>query len=331
MSILAAFGLKPRAVVNDNPAQIFSRDLALKLEQGAWDDATDILADATDEGRNRILYGLAKNPQCVQLTAKWAQACEQSAMASLALGAMVILTGWEIRGNAYAEYVDQAAWAPFMQRMEDADEPLLRAAELDPRWADPFTWLIHAAIGRGEPREVLRGLFERACERDPLHWPTHRKYFNATTDKWGGSHDEMFAFADECSGKAPRGSLLHALVASAFNEYVLALRGEPEAASVRSEANAGKVARALHAMLDATAGTVAQRLAQDPAIPRSVLNEFAVACYVTGAYPEAKAVIGALRGEIEQLPWAWLAQDMKELRNPAWIHDRVLKAVSKGG
>ena len=331
MSILAALGLKPSAVVNDNPAQIFSRDLALKLGQGAWDDAADILSDATDEGRERILYGLSKDPQCVPLTAKWAQACADSALANVALGAAIILSGWEIRGSAYAEDVDEAAWAPFLERMEDADEPLLRAAALDERSADPFAWLIHAAIGRSDPRAALDGLFGRACERDPLHWPTHRKYFNVTTDKWGGSHEEMFAFADGCSRKAPRGSLLHTLVASAFNDYALAVRGGPEAANVRSEANAAKVAQALYAMLDATPETMAQRLSHKETVSRYALNQFAVACYLTGAVREAKAVIGALGGEIEMLPWAWIARDLKEVKNPAWVHDRVLRELKKAG
>lgn len=330
MSLLAALGFKPKAVVNDNPALIFSRDLAHKLEQSAWDDAADILRDATDEGRDRILYGFAKHPGCMALVAKWAQACPGSATAHLALGATLILTGWEIRGNAYAEHVDQAAWAPFIESMADADEPLRRAASLDPASADPYGWLIHAAIGRGEPAGVLRELFEAALEREPLHWPAHRKYFNVTTDKWGGSHDEMFAFADDCSRKAPAGHILHALVAMAFNDYALATRDGQDAASVQSEDNAARVSAALHAWLDAAPGEAGARLSQlSASASRFALNQFAVACYVTGAHAEAKAVLGALKGEIESLPWNWIARDIKELKNPAYVHDRVAKELAR--
>lgn len=328
MNFLSAIGLKPNAVVIDNPARAASRRLVQKLEQGAHQEAEQILSNATDENRERLIYGFASSAKAVPLAARWATACSNSSLAHTVMGASLIVSGWKRRGDSYADDVDPAAWKPFLERLKSAEDPLHVAARLDQKSADPYAWLIHAELGGEGSRERLSGFFSEAIARVPLHWPAHYKYFNATTAKWGGSHREMFKFAEGASARAPHGSILHCLVPAAFNDYALAF-GRRASKRMRTPENAAKVSAALCAWLDATPDTLEPKLARaGGGFASYSLNQFAVACYLCGAEREAQEVIAALNGEIEFTPWAWVAKGVLERMNPGFVHDRMKRELA---
>jgi hypothetical protein len=328
MNFLSAIGLKPNAVVIDNPAQAASRRLVQKLEQGAHQEAEQILANATDENRERLIYGFASSERAVPVAARWATACSNSSLAHTVMGASLIVSGWKRRGDSYADDVDPAAWKPFLERLKSAEDPLHVAARLDQKSADPYAWLIHAELGGEGSRERLSGFFSEAVARVPLHWPAHYKYFNATTAKWGGSHREMFKFAESASARAPRGSILHCLTAAAFNDHALAF-GRRGAKRMRTPENAAKVSAALCAWLDASPDALEPKLARvGGGFSGYSLNQFAVACYLCGADREAKEVIAALNAEIEFTPWSWVAKGILERLNPGFVHDRMKRDLA---
>ncbi|WP_298213187.1 hypothetical protein [Acidovorax sp.] len=329
MSLLKLIGLKPHAVVAGNSAQAASQRLVRKVEQGAYEEAELMLSSANDESRERLIYGFGVSSGSVPLAATWAKACSRSSLAHTVLGASLITTGWNIRGSSYAKDVDSAAWKPFLDSLKDAKEPLHIAARLDSASADPYAWLIHAELGGDASREHLSRLFSEAISRAPLHWPAHYKYFTATTQKWGGSHREMFKFSQEASRHAPRGSIIHSLVASSYNEYVLA-HGRDGLKKIRSKEHADKVSAALYAWLDANPSTLGQKL-ENPngSFFGYGLNQFAVACYACGATNEAKETISALNGEIETIPWVWIANGLRERMNPGFVHDRIVRDLGK--
>lgn len=327
MSFLCAIGVKPKATVNHNPAIAASRRLVQRLEQEAFADAEALLSSATDENRERLIYGFACNSKSVPLAARWAGACPTSSMAHTVLGASLVVTGWKIRGDSYAEDVDPAAWKPFLDQLEDAKTPLHIAARLDNKSAEPFSWLIHAELAGDASRDNLANLFSEAIARSPLHWPSHYKYFNATTEKWGGSHREMFRFADETSKKAPRGSILHSLVAAAYNEYLLD-GGDKSKRQIRTKEHAERVTAALYSWLDANPSTISDRLVRvGGGFSGYGLNHFAVACFHCGANKEAHEVMIALNDEIEPIPWCWIARGIRERMNAAFVYDRVKREV----
>jgi hypothetical protein len=148
--------------------------------------------------------------------------------------------------------------------LDEAKAPLQAAADLDKTSADPYAWLIHAELGgdavRGSgERDKVKSLFRAAIGRSPLHWPAHYKYFVATTEKWGGSHSEMFGFVRAVSSRSPRGNLVHCLVAQAYTEYALAAGAQGRQA-IRTRQCALEVAAALYAWLDAGPATLAEKL-----------------------------------------------------------------------
>jgi hypothetical protein len=337
MSLLTSLGLKPHARVNDDRRHQTAARLLSKLEQSAWQGLEQELAKASDEYRERLIYGIANFDGAVPLVSRWLDMRPRSAQAHMVLGASLVVGGWKIRGGAYAEQVDEDAWAPFLKMLDDAKAPLQLAADLDKTSADPYAWLIHAELGgavrrsgavrQSGGRDKVKSLFRAAVGRSPLHWPAHYKYFVATTQKWGGSHAEMFGFVRAVSNRSPRGNLVHCLVAQAYTEYALAA-GPQGRQEIRTRQCASEVATALYAWLDASPATLVEKLlrAGSPFADHA-MNHFAVACYLCGAHQEARAVIDALRNEIQTVPWGWIADGARERSDPGFVHDRVRREL----
>ncbi|MBS0355737.1 MAG: hypothetical protein JSR83_17770 [Proteobacteria bacterium] len=328
MSILNTLGIKPYSKSNDKQAELFSINFRKKLDRGDYLEAEMMLMKASDQNRERMIYGFATSENSVQISAAWATKHPRSAFANIVVGASLIVSGWKIRGGNYAEDVADNAWAPFLSKLGSAEEPLLRAAKIDASIAEPYSWLIHSGLGQGASREDQHRLFVEATSRAPLHWPAHYKYFNVLTEKWGGSHDEMFDFVRHSTRKAPRGNVLHCLTPSAYNDFALSIvsaRGVNTARqTLRKPQFAEEVAAALYAWLDATPENLPSKLDNvSGGFSSYGLNQFGVALYLCGARREAKAVLDALQGEIESVPWAWIADGVKERLNPAFVYDRA--------
>lgn len=323
MSILSSLGLVPKAkVIDDVPPPSLSR-LLRQVADGAFQEADKLLLAASDENRERLIYAFAQQDDAVALAQQWVRNGRGAANAHTLLGASLISSAWNVRGGAYADDVEADAWQPFHDGLDRAAEPLLAATRLDTAAADAFGWLIVAEVGKGGDRDLVDHYFSQANARVPLHWPTYYKYFMATTDKWGGSHKEMFRFAQKSAETAPRGSTIHSLMALAYCEYALALEGEIYT-QVRSASHAARISAALYAWLDASPATLEYKINDlSSGFAALGLNHFAVACYLCGANPEARALVAALNGEITSVPWAWIADGMREERHFGFVHDRV--------
>lgn len=329
MSILSSLGLIPKAVVVDDVAPPSMSRLSRHVADGAYQEAEKLLLAASEENRERLIHAFSGYNDAVALAQGWTRACSGSSLAHTVLGASMISNAWRIRGGAYAGEVDEDAWQPFHKGLDDAEEPLLKAARLDPATADPYGWLILAEVGKSGDRDLVESHFAQAKARVPLHWPAHYKYFMATTDKWGGSHKEMFRFAHKTGEIAPRGSMLHCLMPLAYCEYALALEGEI-CKQVRSHEHAARISASLYAWLDASPATLESRLdALSSGFANFGLNHYAVACYLCGANKEARALMAALNGEITTLPWAWIADGLREDRNTGFVHDRVQRDLAR--
>jgi hypothetical protein len=209
----------------------------------------------------------------------------------------------------------------FLNELRNAEAPLQAAIALDPASADAHAWLMVAGIGGDGTKERLRTLFRAAIGRAPLHWPAHYRYLMGSTEKWGGSHKKMFSFARAAARRAPRGHAIHCLIAAAYCEYALA---EPrKAGALRTTQCACEVADALYAWLDAGPADLADKLLDlAGSFAGYGLNHFAVACYLSGAHAEGREVIAALRGEIDAMPWIWIADGMRERRDLGFVRPR---------
>lgn len=330
MSILSSLGLAPTAaVVDDVPPPSITR-LLRHVAEGAYQEADKLLLSASHDSRDRLIDAFARQDDAIALAQQWTRACSGSAIAHTVLGASMIVNAWKIRGDGRADDVDGDAWQPFENGLNQAAEPLLKASRLDTAAIDQFGWLIVAEVGKGGgDRDLVDSYFAQANARVARHWPTYYKYSMATLEKWGGSHTEMFRFAEQSAQGAPRGSMIHCLMAVAYCEYALALEDDIYT-QVRSSSHAARISASLYAWLDASPATLEDKLNElSGAFAALGLNHFAMACYLCGATREAKALVAALNREIMTVPWAWIAHGMRENHHLGFVHDRVQRELAR--
>lgn len=330
MSILSSLGLAPKAAVVDDVPPPSAGRLLRHVADGAWQEAEKLLLSAAHDSRDRLIDAFARQDDAVALAQQWVRASSGSSVAHTVLGASMIANAWKIRGDGRANDVDDNAWQPFEQGLDNAAAPLLEAARLDPAAVDPLGWLIVAEVGKDDgDRDLIEKYFAQAAARVPRHWPTYYKYFMVTTEKWGGSHQEMFRFAEQSAQRAPRGSMLHCLMAVAYCEFALALEDDVYT-QVRSASHAARISASLYAWLDASPATLEDKLNDlSGAFAALGLNHFAMACYLCGATREAKALVAALNREITTIPWAWIADGMRENHHLGFVHDRVQRELAR--
>jgi len=315
--MFAFFDRKPRATINDHRVHDAAYRLQPLLARGQYAAVEEAFGKADDNGRERLLEGLAAGEGAVAAAAGWVQAQPQSALAQLLLGASQVAKG-----------VDP--YHPQPKLLKQAEDPLHVAAQLDRSRADAFAWLIAAETWCANDRDRLASLFRAAVARAPHHWPSHYRFFLAATERHAGSHEEMFAFARSAAKRAPRGSMIHALLAIAFCEFARAA-GAAGRQRIRRPGCADEVVSALYAWLDADVQDFASRLAAvEGPFAGMALNYFAVACYLCGARDEAQALVAALNGEIETRPWTWIANGSREEDNTAFVYDRVKRELERG-
>ncbi|MDN3576078.1 hypothetical protein QWZ03_04765 [Chitinimonas viridis] len=331
MSLLKILRLQPYATLAKDLPTPSAKALHDKVVRGNFVDAELMFGKLSGEAREQAVYGYANLGDAVDAAAAWTKSAPRSALAHTLLGASLVIAGWKIRGSSYAEDVEQNAWRPFIEHLEAAKSALEKATELDTSAAEALAWLIHVGVGKSEDREQIDSWFEEGLRRQPTHWALHMKYFYATTEKWGGSHNEMFAYAADCSAKSPPGSMLHALVAFAYSEYALALNSGPSSASLktlRNEKNAKALVAALYKWVGAKPGELESKLMRvSSPFSSAGLNHFGAALYLCGATDEAKIVLAAMRGEIDSVPWAWIATSMKENAAPAFVYDKACREL----
>jgi hypothetical protein len=131
---------------------------------------------------------------------------ERSGLSLTLLGAAQIRDAWRIRGRTYHEKVDRNAWELFFSGLRDAEQTLQEAADVDRRSAEPWALMVVTARGLELGAEEARRRFDQAHERQPFHPAACGQMLQRTCSKWGGSREEMFAFARWIDVDAPANS-----------------------------------------------------------------------------------------------------------------------------
>ncbi|MEV8630959.1 hypothetical protein AB0395_04815 [Streptosporangium sp. NPDC051023] len=138
------------------------------------------------------------------------------------LGRTVIDEAWAIRGGSFAESIGEDRYKMFFATLSGAHDPLMEAARLRPD--DPVPWesMIWFAMGMQFDRVEEEVIWEETVSRSDTLFSAHWARLQALTEKWGGSHEEMFAHARDAVAIAPAGHPLTAMLALAHLEHLLA-------------------------------------------------------------------------------------------------------------
>ncbi|MEV0980827.1 hypothetical protein [Streptomyces sp. NPDC049915] len=152
----------------------------------------------------------------------------------------------------HAEFLVQQAWRTstpgtddFRIIMEEAKVACGEAALLAP--GDPIPYIVELSVARGlaYPREEFEQLWLKILDRAPNHMGAHLAALHYWCEKWHGSRELAYQFAEAAAARAPQGSLLAAMPLFAVFEHL------PEVNLVRSFYQSEVVTRAIHGALHA--------------------------------------------------------------------------------
>ncbi|WP_030422789.1 hypothetical protein VM636_11120 [Streptomyces sp. SCSIO 75703] len=199
----------------------------------------------------------------------------------------------------HAEFLVQQAWRTatpgtdeFRIIMEEARSACGTAALLAP--GDPIPYIVELSVARGlgYPRAEFEQLWLKILDRAPEHMGAHLAALHYWCEKWHGSRELAYSFAEAAAARAPRGSLLAALPLFAVFEHL------PDLTLVRGFYQSEVVSRAMHGALHA----VHSARPDDPmqAHVRHLLIFFLVRAE---RWAEAMHQIVAVDGHVGALPW----------------------------
>ncbi|MET9605285.1 hypothetical protein ABZZ17_09470 [Streptomyces sp. NPDC006512] len=225
-----------------------------------------------------------------------------AALPRLVAGFRHISWAWEARTAARAQHVSREQFEVFHSRLRLAEQWLYEAAEREPRLTAPWYGLL--VTGRGLQVGSTQALrrFEAAVRRAPHHLGAHTQRLQQVCHKWGGSHEEMHAFARESAAAAPGGSALGMLVADAHLEHWLSLDSGADDRYMRDP----QVRASLHEAAEHSYRHPGFGQAASPYQQLQVLNSFAMAFSLGGDRTAARECFLATDGAVTESPWQYL-------------------------
>jgi hypothetical protein len=192
-------------ILNEAKCQSFQTIVARldDFREGMWDVRSSYIHLAASHWSSRTLTPLV--------------GCPDTAVGNLFRGVYYIHRAWDIRGSDVAHNVQRNVWSEFHQGLHIAQESLLRAAKQDPEDPTPFAFLAGAvAKGLELSKEQAFEWFAAAIARDRTNSTAHFARLSALCEKWGGSHEAMFAFARGTMGRCPDDGYLRVILLDAF-------------------------------------------------------------------------------------------------------------------
>ncbi|MEV0717885.1 hypothetical protein [Asanoa sp. NPDC050611] len=272
-----------------------SRELvALKqaLAARGWREAREILAGQHGGARTRLIgwaAPLVSRPFLEEVHA--ADPGDTAAAAMLAT--RIIGDAWAIRTSKRASEVSAERFASFHAVLREAEKLLEATIAIDPTDPAVLTCRLTTARGLELGLDEARSRYAAVAAVDPHHLPAQDQLLQQLAPKWGGSLEEMHAFARESATAVPEGAHNGVLAAQAYFEHWATVDGRRRA-----------VGRATLAALR----EAADRSVLSPAFPRTpgwvgVANMFAWVLMLAHEYRRAYGVFGVAGTWVSQQPW----------------------------
>jgi hypothetical protein len=201
------------------------RDTVACIASEDWSGAEQSIGDHPDPWLVVDLLTSDESPVRIGSFESWCRQAPSPRSVSL-LGRAKIRAAWEIRGRASASSVRTDSWDGFFAGLRDAETTLVAAVEADPSSCDPWVGLITTARGLERDRVELRNRFHNAQSRQPFRPDACQTMLQSLCHKWGGSHEQMFAFARWVEKNAAPDSPARHLIHVAHLEFAIASNDE---------------------------------------------------------------------------------------------------------
>ncbi|GAA3157985.1 hypothetical protein GCM10010451_02250 [Streptomyces virens] len=199
----------------------------------------------------------------------------------------------------HAEFLVQQAWRTaaagtdeFRIIMEEAKAACGEAALLAP--GDPVPYIVELSVARGlgYSQQDFEQLWLKILDRAPNHMGAHLAALHYWCEKWHGSREQAYSFAEAAAARAPQGSLLAAMPLFAVFEHL------PEVNLVSGFYQGEVVSKAIYGALHA----VHSARPDDPMLAhvRHLLVFFLVRAE---RWAEAMSQLIHVDGHVGALPW----------------------------
>jgi hypothetical protein len=209
----------------------YTKELRARLKQGDWHVAEEALkAQRRADDLGHVAEACADWDERPAWVDEWADARPDSSGPLLVEGIWTVKWAWRARG---------VSWVPkdpglFVSRMEQADELLRRACEISPKDPTPWAWRLICTFAFQPPIEEVQAVFDNVIARAPRHRMAHTWMMMRTMTKWGGSNEQMFAFARAALARSGGVSHLPVLIAEAHLERAYELGRDEGKAAMRT-------------------------------------------------------------------------------------------------
>jgi len=178
-----------------------------------------ILLAKADTFNKRYFYTVcAAHGYPLETLEQWVNDEPESADALLCHGARLVRAAWEARGYGLAKGVTEERAMSHAELLSISKEVLLKCTDMQSNDPTPWAYLINVSTWGGQGPQGAQVFFDEAIKRDPYSWAAHMHMVIALAEKWGGNNDEMVAFAENASRKAPLGNDLAVLPIKAYIE-----------------------------------------------------------------------------------------------------------------
>ena len=224
---VAELGVKPKTVVLPNELALQEVAAIKRADYAAASRiAGDVLARSKlDAGNlspfNAFMGSLThgNDPVLLNHLNEWVQQQPQSVLAYLMRADYYFDTGWNLRGTDVGSRIPTEIYAMFVENEQLATADLRKAIDLNPRIPWSYFKLLCAVSGEGDSDEV-QDVFEMAIKAYPGYYSLYKQRLYTLTPKWGGSLDEMYAFAARYAGKAADSSPLKFLYLEVYDNVL---------------------------------------------------------------------------------------------------------------
>lgn len=155
--------------------------------------------DFGDDIHDTFNYLLTRGDEGIdQLTADWLKQAPDSAYANLARGAYFNGAAWKARGGKFSSETPQDNLRRMSELVEQAIPYFERAISLNPKLMPAYTGMIDMGMMDSRPELEAKGV--RGAEKFDAACPELANIrMRAISPRWGGSYEEMLAYANRLS------------------------------------------------------------------------------------------------------------------------------------
>ena len=197
------------------------RGFWVDVTAGRYDDAARAFSAEPDWDRRAHMLGLASAVAATSdIIERWLERWPGHCLPLTATGLRAIGWAWEARSSTKTDDRRSAGVDEFHRRLREAEDLLFTAAKADPSSPIPWAALLDTGRGLQISRQEVEYRMEQMAARFPLY-SGFSAYLQFECEKWFGSHEQMWEFADSVNEAAPVGSPLHAMQADAAIERFL--------------------------------------------------------------------------------------------------------------